>query len=1120
MKRFYLAAVAATLTALPSLALHPGAFAKRSLLSEGRWVKIGVEQSGIYEISHEALRQMGFENPENVGLFGNGGQQQGLNFVNAIGTLTLHDDMVPVGVWHYGDKMYFYAQGVEDISFKVQKSNPLLGYYNRNSLNIYSNKGYYFLSDSQKPKLITAETNKPTSSHKEIAEAVSFVYHEKDLFHNNSSSGQLFWGEYINAGGGNRLSWDVDLSEAIDNSTGWMVADIYTDKTEDLSLSYGLENCGKTIDFMSTSYASSNFRPQSPSSGEVGVKNGIQKLYVQVAGDKAPTVSNLDYWLLSYKTRIPTLNKAQGVSQARFATPGISRNEKIFFNIPEGGNYAVFNITERENPKVITGESAQGTTSFALTASTSYTDLIVFDTSRPQMQISGWGDSYSPIANQNLHAYGEEGADLLIITIPKFREYAERIAELHRRKEGLKVVVATTEECYNEFSGGVPDPMAYRSLAKMLYMGKTPLKNVLLFGPIYSDFRGVSVEKDPLEGIIGFQNTAVSIERGAANINDFIGMMADFLTTDYLEKEEVNLGIGLLPVRFPSEAEIAIKKIEHHLDETHFAYFLNKSLNVGGTLDKNQHARQAKDIGIWISKYDSHATISTPLIIDAYGNKAAREKMMEEINGGTTFMMYFGHGAEGYLGKDYQFFTNTEANRMTNTTLPVTFFAGCLLSNTDRGRRGLGETMVTATPHGSLASILALRETWSGQNLDFFHSLFRLIFLEEDKDSAKRRSTPLTLGGLMAAVKTSSIYNNELSYNLIGDPALVIPVVNRQVVVDASTLPKAIAGNDFEISGYVADANGEVDESYNGECVGRLMEPIVTLESHNVVTSSMPDELDKEPLYIDYAQTQLSMGVAEVKDGRFTIKLHVPGDASKFASKVGRLHLATYDPTQRIGGGSLEYLDYDVVAEGETTLEEGDNVAPVIESMSYDGADNMVKVTASDNYALSLSCNPLNKAMKVWLDGKEFTSGSEFTVFLGDDNRSMSRKISVGNINYGEHCMRVRVSDAAGNIAEQEITFTYAPNVGTYTLQLEENDIEKGLTFGFLGEYPVKGTLYITDAEGKTLHSTGFTGNKIHWDRILSNGERLGAGHYKAYVIEHGNTLGNSHTQTIDIPLI
>ena len=97
------------------------------------------------------------------------------------------------------------------------------------------------------------------------------------------------------------------------------------------------------------------------------------------------------------------------------------------------------------------------------------------------------------VENQNLHA--QDAANLIIITAPSFLEAAERLAEIHRQEDDMTVVVATTDQIYNEFSSGKQDLVALRSYIRMFYdkadtEDEIP-NNVLLFGDASFDYKGI-----------------------------------------------------------------------------------------------------------------------------------------------------------------------------------------------------------------------------------------------------------------------------------------------------------------------------------------------------------------------------------------------------------------------------------------------------------------------------------------------------------------------------------------------------------------------------------------------------------------------------------------------------
>ena len=66
--------VAFTGCAISSRAFAPEFYASDSRLASGRWAKISVTDDGIYQLSPQSLRQMGFNDPAKVKVVGYGGR--------------------------------------------------------------------------------------------------------------------------------------------------------------------------------------------------------------------------------------------------------------------------------------------------------------------------------------------------------------------------------------------------------------------------------------------------------------------------------------------------------------------------------------------------------------------------------------------------------------------------------------------------------------------------------------------------------------------------------------------------------------------------------------------------------------------------------------------------------------------------------------------------------------------------------------------------------------------------------------------------------------------------------------------------------------------------------------
>ena len=86
------------------------------------------------------------------------------------------------------------------------------------------------------------------------------------------------------------------------------------------------------------------------------------------------------------------------------------------------------------------------------------------------------------VPNQDLHS--SSAADMIIITHPLFKSYAEKLAAIHLNEQGLTSQIVTPEQIYNEFSGGIPDIAAIRNFLRMKYLKQKgsshPLKYLLL----------------------------------------------------------------------------------------------------------------------------------------------------------------------------------------------------------------------------------------------------------------------------------------------------------------------------------------------------------------------------------------------------------------------------------------------------------------------------------------------------------------------------------------------------------------------------------------------------------------------------------------------------------------
>ena len=125
-------------------------YAAHSVLAEGKWAKIRVGETGIYQLTDALIRQAGFSNPSKVRIYGYGGALQDEQLTGDY--LSSTDDLKEVPTCVVGGRRLFYAVGPVNWS-----SNTAVA----RTRNPYSDYGYYFLTEAEgEPQMVDSVTFK------------------------------------------------------------------------------------------------------------------------------------------------------------------------------------------------------------------------------------------------------------------------------------------------------------------------------------------------------------------------------------------------------------------------------------------------------------------------------------------------------------------------------------------------------------------------------------------------------------------------------------------------------------------------------------------------------------------------------------------------------------------------------------------------------------------------------------------------------------------------------------------------------------------------------------------------------------------------------------------------
>ncbi|MDE6134903.1 MAG: hypothetical protein K2F79_04950, partial [Muribaculaceae bacterium] len=201
-----------SITAPCAKAYQPSHYAASSRLSSGHWVKISVDTTGVFAISHERLRQWGFQNPGNVAVYGFGGGTAAHPLFSA----DAPDDLPQTPSVHTSDgRLLFFAEGDVTASLpKIQEPTFI-----RNSADFSS---YYFLCEDQIPGQAPQPIPAPDAFDPDDALTFSYAIEliEREV-QNPGEAGTEFHGHKLSPGQSEEFRFHVDgFAQGIDGHIG------------------------------------------------------------------------------------------------------------------------------------------------------------------------------------------------------------------------------------------------------------------------------------------------------------------------------------------------------------------------------------------------------------------------------------------------------------------------------------------------------------------------------------------------------------------------------------------------------------------------------------------------------------------------------------------------------------------------------------------------------------------------------------------------------------------------------------------------------------------------------------------------------------------------------------
>jgi hypothetical protein len=1093
-------------------------YAPNSVLATGYWYKLSVRSNGVYKIDVPFLNSLGVNtgslSSNSVRLYGNGGQM--LAEANAgAWTDDLKENAIQVvdggdGIISGSDYILFYANGPD----KWVKDSTNLRFSHHK--NVFNDKAYYYLSVGGTGKRIS---NVPlvTSPNLTVTSFSERYFHELDTV--NFLAGSKEWyGEEMSALPGRALTrnFTTNFPNLSNNApvllqTNCVARSVGVSSRFDVRINN--QPAGQiTINSVSGGVYDLFGQPGNGLSGSIATQNNIDVSYTYFPGS-----FNAQGWLNWFEIFTRRNISLNGVDQLLFRDwQSVGNNTGEFVVSSATASTHVWDITDPLNSLRMQGNLSGSEFRFVNNCSR-LREYVAFNLINFLIPVA-----IGKISNQDLH--NAAATDFIIISHPAFLSQAQRLAQLHQQQNGLRTVVVTTEQVYNEFGSGSPDPTAIRDFVKMYYdkfgaSAANKPKYLLLFGDASFDYKDRMANNTNF--VPAYQNNFSLDPLSSYTSDDFYGFLDDIEDINSgLVNNLLDIGIGRIPAKNIEEAKNFVDKVTAYFAPQSLGPWRNNLTFVADDEDNNLHLQDAEIITT-TSATAGPVFNQQKIYLDAFRQESgaggsnypqATQASNNQIFNGTLIWNYNGHGGAVRLAEETILDQNMVNNWNNPNRLPLFITATCDFAPYDNPNiNSIGENILLRPKTGAISLMTTTRVVFAFSNR-IMNNNYLQFALQPDANGKYK-----TLGDAIKEAKnftyqTSGDVTNNRKFTLLGDPALTLAFptlrvraakVNGIPVANADTLSST---EKIVIEGEVIDLSGNVLTNFNGNVYPTVFDKPQTI-------TTLANDAGSSITNFQSQTNILFKGKASVTNGRFTFTFKVPKDIN-FQFGNGKLSLYAEDGVKDANGFFTNFV---IGGTGNTIG--GDNTGPEIKPYLNDelfangGITNqnpVLIVKLADSSGINTVGTGIGHDIVATLDNdnrKYFILNDFYEGDLNSYQKGFVR-FQMPELEAGNHTLKIKAWDVLNNSNEAILDFIVAKD--------EELELSHVLNYpnpfttntNFFFEHnkpgqPLQVQLQIMTVTGRTVKSfsriittDGNRSAEIQWDGKDDYGDKLGRGVY------------------------
>jgi hypothetical protein len=545
-------------------------------------------------------------------------------------------------------------------------------------------------------------------------------------------------------------------------------------------------------------------------------------------------------------------------------------------------------------------------------------------------------------------------ADFLIVTPEVFYDQMQNLKSFRQSYNQMSVEVVKIQDIYDEFSGGLVDPVAIRDFLKFAYKNwsRPAPAFALLVGDGNYDYKN-----NLGTGSANLIPPFTPIWEGDRSVSDenyvYFGKYG-YLDSDSVyipSSRQLDMVISRWPVKTKDDVTLVLDKVVGYEQTPEFGTWRNLITLVADdefTTESNSEAFHTQDTEV-LSKYHVPASLNQAKIylmeypFDFKGEKPqAEDAIVNAFNSGTVIVNYIGHGNPDVWAHEKVFKRTQDIPRLNNKRkLPLVYTASCSIGLFfNPVGEGMAEELLRAEDKGAIATISATWLVYPDPNAALNFKVYDLLL----------GTDTLSLGEALFTAKLLRQPNsNDRQYVLFGDPVMKLALPELKVKITSISPDTLAALSLVEVKGEVRDSKDSVLTGYTGTA------KVTVFDSQRNRIHTMPNGGE---VYYNLPGLVIFKGDAEVTGGSFSADFVVPKDIS-YGGNTGRVsvYLSNQD---RDGAGVWDSL---VVRGSDTTVV--DTVGPEI-TISFDDQsgfsqgetilpNSLLKLTLFDEHGINIT---------------------------------------------------------------------------------------------------------------------------------------------------------------------